>query len=92
MRRPRIDRRATEPVNARSAVGLRMLLSACYAPVFLAGAALFALWSVLSGPGSTPSDLVLAVLSGVCAALAAAALTDVAVLVHRRRMRPRPPW
>jgi hypothetical protein len=79
-------------VNARSALGLRLLLSACYAPVFLAGAALLALWSVLSTPGSTPSGAVLAVLSGVCAALAAAALTDVAVLAHRRRMRPRPRW
>ncbi len=92
MRRFRMDRSATEPVNARSAVGLRLLLSVCYTPVFLAASALLALWSVLSEPGSSPSGLVLAVLSGVCAALAATAATDAAVLVHRRRMRPRPRW
>jgi hypothetical protein len=89
MRRLRFDRSGTEPVTARSAVGLRLLLSVFYAPVFLAAVALLALWSVLSGPHSTPSDLLLAVLSGVCAALAATALADAAVLMHRRRMRPR---
>jgi hypothetical protein len=76
-------------VTARSAVGLRLLLAVCYAPVFMAAAALLALWSVLSGPHGTPSDLLLAVLSGVCAMLAATALTDAAVLARRRRMRPR---
>lgn len=87
------DRRGTEPVNARSAEGLRLLLSVCYTPVFLAAAALLALWSVLATPGSSPSGLVLAVLSGVCAALAALAVGDAAVLVHRRRMmRTRPRW
>jgi hypothetical protein len=92
MRRIRLDRSGTEAVNARSAVGLRLVLSVCYTPVFLAAAALLALWSVLSGPGSSPSGLVLAVLSGCCAALAAVAGADAAVLIHRRRMRPRPPW
>lgn len=88
MRHLRLDRGGTEPVNARSAEGLRLLLSVCSAPVFLAGAALLALWSVLSGPRSAPSDLVLAVLSGVCAAVAAVAVADAAVLAHRRRTRP----
>ena len=92
MRRIHLDRSATEPANARSAVGLRLLLSVCYAPVFLAAAALLALWSVLSAPGSSPGSVVLAVLSGVCAALAAVAAADAAVLMHRRRMRPRPRW
>jgi hypothetical protein len=92
MRSLRTDRSGTEPVNARSAQGLRLLLSVCYAPVFLAAAALLALWSVLTEPGSTPSGLVLAVLSGVCAALAAVAVTDAAMLVHRRRMTRARPW
>ncbi|GAB2608994.1 hypothetical protein GCM10027168_47490 [Streptomyces capparidis] len=79
---PRRSRSGTEPVNARSAVGLRMLLSAVYAPLFAVGAAGFSLAAGDAPPGRFTRY---AVLAALCAALTAAALADLAVLTHRRR-------
>lgn len=77
-------RAGTEPVNARSPVGLRLLLSAVYVPVFTAAAVLFAVWSVRSGPHDSPGTTVLDAIAGGCAALALVAALDLVVLLRRR--------
>ncbi|MCX4617667.1 DUF6343 family protein [Streptomyces mirabilis] len=81
----RWERTGTEPVTARSALGLRLLLSACFTPVFVAAAVLFAVWSMRSGPGSSPTSSQLAALAGLCAVLAVLSLADLAVVLRRRR-------
>ncbi|MFP1624703.1 DUF6343 family protein [Streptomyces sp. 5K101] len=86
----RWERTGTEPVTARSALGLRLLLSACFMPLFVAAAVLFAIWSTRSKPGSTPTSSELALLAGLCAVLAVLAAVDLTVILRRRR-RERPP-
>ncbi|PTH83683.1 hypothetical protein C9J60_36910 [Streptomyces sp. A244] len=86
----RRERTGTEPVTARSALGLRLLLASCYTPLFIAASALFAVWSTQSRPGSSPTSSQLAVLSGVCAVLAVIAAVDLAVILRRRKSE-RPP-
>ncbi|WP_258053812.1 DUF6343 family protein, partial [Streptomyces sp. Ru72] len=39
----RHERTGTEPVTARSALGLRLLLAICYTPLFIAATVLFAM-------------------------------------------------
>ncbi|WP_327287254.1 DUF6343 family protein [Streptomyces sp. NBC_01198] len=78
-------RSGTEPVRARSALGLRLTLSLFFAPLFLAGTGLLAWWAAESGPGDSPGRTALAVLSGVCAFLFLVAAADAAVLLHRRK-------
>ncbi|MFI2205615.1 DUF6343 family protein [Streptomyces sp. NPDC020192] len=83
------ERSGTEPVTARSALGLRLLLSVCFAPLFVAAAVLFAVWSAHSGPGSSPTSSQLASLAGVCAALTVFSVADAAVVLRRRRRERR---
>jgi hypothetical protein len=52
------------------------LLSICFTPLFIAASVLFAVWSTHSRPGSSPTSSQLAVLAGVCAALAVIAAVD----------------
>ncbi|GGX90527.1 DUF6343 family protein [Streptomyces minutiscleroticus] len=78
------DRSGSEHVTARSALGLRLLLSAVFAPLFLAACGLLAWWSAGSDADSAPSDTVTAVLSAVCGVLFLVAVADLAVLVRRR--------
>jgi hypothetical protein len=81
-RRPRTG---TEPMTARSALRLRLLLSAIYTPLFLAGAVLFAVWAARSDAGSSPSSGALGAVAIVCAVMSLLALTDLMVVQHRRR-------
>ena len=81
----RWERTGTEPVTARSALGLRLLLAAFFAPLFAAAAVLFAVWSAHSGPGSSPTPSQLAALAGLCAALAVFSAADLIVILRRRR-------
>ena len=86
------ERTGTEPATARSALGLRLLLSAVFLPVFLTATALFSYWALASGPQDVPSSGSLRVLAIACAVLSALALADLlAVLRRRRRERPPPP-
>lgn len=89
----RWERTGTEPLTARSALRLRLILSLIFIPLFLAGTALFWYWMVASGPRDAPSSDSLRVLTIVCAVLSVLALLDlVVVLLRRRRERPpRPP-
>ncbi|MEV6316589.1 DUF6343 family protein [Streptomyces sp. NPDC051776] len=83
-------RTGTEPVTARSALGLRKLLAVIYTPVFLAGAVLFAIWASRSHAGSSPSSGALGAIAIVCAVLSLLALTDLMVVEHRlKRERAR---
>ncbi|MGC5360831.1 DUF6343 family protein [Streptomyces sp. DT24] len=80
----RPGREGTEPITARSAVGLRMILASVALPVFAVGTVLLALWAADSGPHDSPSSLVVSVLAGICGALALFAALDLAVLLRRR--------
>jgi hypothetical protein len=87
----RRERTGTEPVTARSALGLRLLLSSVFVPVFLAATALFWYWTGESGPRDVPSSGSLRVLAIACAVVAALALLDLVVLLMRRRREHPPP-
>ncbi|MGW4734372.1 DUF6343 family protein [Streptomyces shenzhenensis] len=78
-----------EPVTARSAVRLRLLLSWIFLPVFMAAAACFALWAAGSGPGASPGRAVLVTIAAICAIIAFLAAVDLSVLVGRLRRERR---
>lgn len=96
---PEAGRTGTEPVTARSPLGLRLVLSAVYVPVFLVATVGFAIWAAHSDPGSSPTGTVLSILAGGCAVLTVVAAADLLVVLRRRRRgpagtppgRPRPP-
>ncbi|UXI82114.1 hypothetical protein N6Q81_30715, partial [Streptomyces vinaceusdrappus] len=79
-RRPRTG---TEPVTAQSPLGLRLVLSAVFLPLFLAGAAYFGVWAADADPGDGPGRGGLVVLAVVCAALALPALAALMVVLRR---------
>ncbi|MEU2284599.1 DUF6343 family protein [Streptomyces sp. NPDC013178] len=85
----RYERTGTEPVTARSALGLRLLLSVCFTPLFVGATVLFAVWSTRSDAGSTPTASQLAGLAAACGALAVFSAVNLAVVLRRRR-RERP--
>ncbi|WP_037732517.1 DUF6343 family protein [Streptomyces megasporus] len=85
MRIPGRSRTGTEPVTARSALGLRLLLSVLYLPVFIAGTVLFALWAARAEPGDSPSADSLTKVAWICAALALLGAVDLAIVLTRRR-------
>lgn len=76
-------------MTARSALGVRLILSLLFIPVFLAGTALFWYWAVNSGPRDVPSSDSLRTLTLVCAVLAVLAVIDLLVVVTRRRRERR---
>ncbi|MER6529963.1 DUF6343 family protein [Streptomyces sp. NPDC001508] len=78
-------RTGSEPVTARSPLRLRLLLSGIFLPVFVAAAALFALWARASGPGGSPHRAVLITIAALCAIIAFLAVVDLLVVVRRLR-------
>ncbi|CAM5695499.1 putative protein OS=Streptomyces tendae OX=1932 GN=GUR47_04015 PE=4 SV=1 [Streptomyces tendae] len=74
----------SEPVHARSALRLRLLLSGL-PPLFLAGAAFFGAWAADTASGYSPGRGTLAVIAAVCGALALPAAADLLVVVRRLR-------
>ncbi|MFR9676770.1 DUF6343 family protein [Streptomyces sp. TR06-5] len=87
----RRERTGTEPATARSALGLRLLLSSVFVPLFLAGTGLFWYWTEQSGPRDVPSSDSLRVLAIVCAILAFLSLLDLIAVLRRRRRERRGP-
>jgi hypothetical protein len=87
----RFPRTGTEPVTAQSPLGLRLLLSGVFLPVFTGAAVFFGVWAADPGPGDSPGPGPLSVLTAVCAAVALLAAVDLLVVVRRlereRRMR-----
>ncbi|MFH9226163.1 DUF6343 family protein [Streptomyces lydicus] len=81
----RYERTGTEPVTGRSALGMRLWLSVCFMPLFVAATVLFAVWASRSDTGSTPTPSQLGGLAAVCAALAVIAAVDLAVVLRRRK-------
>ncbi|WP_257579365.1 hypothetical protein [Streptomyces sp. JJ38] len=81
-------RSGTEPVRARSAVRLRLLLGLLFTPLFIAGAVLFWAWAAASGPHDVPTDGSLRVIAVLFTALAVFSLLDLLV-VQRRLLRAR---
>lgn len=85
-----LPRTGTEPVTARSALRLRLVLSLLFTPLFLGGAVLFWVWSGRAGPEDVPSADSLRTLAWISTALAVFALLDLLVVVWRtRRARSR---
>ncbi|MEU3949745.1 DUF6343 family protein [Streptomyces sp. NPDC029526] len=81
----RFPRTGTEPVTARSPLGLRLLLSGFFLPVFCAATVLFALWAAGSGEGDSPGRGPLVGITVLCGALALIAAADLFIVVRRRR-------
>lgn len=81
----RVPRSGTEPVTAQSPLRLRLLLSAVFLPLFLAGAAYFGVWAADTGAGDSPGRGALVVVAAVCAAFALLAVTDLMVVTGRLR-------
>nr|WP_254667998.1 DUF6343 family protein [Streptomyces griseus] len=82
-------RSGTEPLTARSALGLRLILSIGGVTLFIALTVLLAFWSASSGAKDSPGPTSLAVLAGLCGLFAVIAAVDL-VVVLRRRSQERP--
>lgn len=80
-------RAGDEPITARSALGVRLVLAVLFTPLFLAGTALFWYWATQAGPGDVPGVDSLRSLTAICAGLSLFALTDLIVVLRRRRKR-----
>jgi hypothetical protein len=78
-------RTGTEPATARSALRLRLLLSAVFLPLFAAATAAFAVWAASAEPGDSPGPDALTVLAVVCGLLALASALDLVVVSGRSR-------
>jgi Family of unknown function (DUF6343) len=87
---PHLSRTGTEPVTARSALRIRLILAVIFTPVFLAGTALFWFWMTQTGPGDAPGAGSLRTLTVICGALALFSVIDLLVLLRRRRGRAPP--
>lgn len=81
----RFERTGTEPITARSALGVRLILALLFTPLFLAATAGFAVWAAGAGETDAPSRGSLLTLTVICAALALFAATDLFVVLRRRR-------
>ncbi|MET8772004.1 DUF6343 family protein [Streptomyces sp. NPDC004658] len=81
----RHPRTGTEPATARSAVRLRLLLSAVFLPLFAAATAGFAVWAAREGPGDSPGSGPLTTHAAVCGLLALTAALDLVVVSGRSR-------
>ncbi|MER7840794.1 DUF6343 family protein [Streptomyces sp. NPDC096040] len=86
----RVPRTGTEPVTARSAVRLRLLLSGIFLPLFAASCVLFGVWAAHSRAVDSPGRAVLVALAVVCGVLALAAALDLLVVMRRLRRERRP--
>ncbi|MFD7443872.1 DUF6343 family protein [Streptomyces sp. NPDC059909] len=84
------ERTGTEPMTARSVLGLRLLLASAAMLVSLVATVLFALRAASSGPGASPGATELAALAWACGLLTLTAAIDLVVSL-RRRSRERPP-
>nr|WP_093840469.1 DUF6343 family protein [Streptomyces aidingensis] len=88
----RFPRTGDEPVTAQSAVGLRLLLSLVFVPVFVFLTVLFLVWWLTSDAGDRPSPDDLRMLTLIAAVVTLLAGADLAVIVRRlRRERGSPP-
>lgn len=83
-----LERTGTEPITARSPLGIRLLLSGLFLPLFLAATVGFGYWTSQAGPRDVPGEGSLRTLTVIFAVLTLFALVDL-VIVLRRRARAR---
>ncbi|MBJ6642477.1 hypothetical protein H4N48_03270 [Streptomyces sp. BSE7-9] len=81
----RYPRTGTEPVTARSALRLRLLLASVFLPIFVAGTVLFAVWAAGADEGDSPGSGPLTFLAVVCGVLVLTAALDLGVVLRRLR-------
>ncbi|MEU5714458.1 DUF6343 family protein [Streptomyces sp. NPDC020403] len=81
---PARGRSGTEPLTARSALGLRLVLSLGGVALFIALTVLLAFWAASSGANDSPGPTPLAVLAGLCGLFAVIAAVDLVVILRRR--------
>ncbi|QBJ89364.1 hypothetical protein D0Z67_02920 [Streptomyces seoulensis] len=79
----RRERTGTEPVTARSALKLRLVLSVAGLPVFVLGTVVFAVWAGAVGRQDVPDPTQLTVLAVICGVLALFAAADLVVVLLR---------
>lgn len=91
MRAGRRTRTGTEPVNARSPLRLRMILASVFVPVFAAVTGLLWYWTTQTGPGDSPDQGALRLLTLLCALVTFFAVVDLLVVLRRRRRERVPP-
>ncbi|UQA90658.1 DUF6343 family protein [Streptomyces halobius] len=84
MKRPRTG---TEPLTARSALRLRLILAAIGLVAFTAGTFRFAIWTSGTTADESPGPTVLLVLTVVCGVLALTAALDLVVVLRRLRRK-----
>ena len=80
----RYPRTGTEPATARSALGVRLVLSLLFTPLFLGATLVFAGWARVSSAQDTPSRDALWSLALVCGVLFVLAAVDLCVVLRRR--------
>ncbi|WP_129842862.1 DUF6343 family protein [Streptomyces sp. RFCAC02] len=85
--RDRGRRTGTEPVTAQSDLGLRLILSWIFVPLFLAATVLFAVWWGAADDDNTPNPTQLGWLTLVCALLTIVAVIDLLVVSRLRARR-----
>lgn len=78
-----LPRTGSEPLTARSALRLRLILSVLFTPLFIAGAILFWTWSGNAGPDDVPTADSLRMLAWLSTALAVFAVIDLLVVLWR---------
>ncbi|MEU9919898.1 DUF6343 family protein [Streptomyces griseoluteus] len=79
----RRERTGTEPVTARSALKLRLVLSVIGLLVFVLGTVLFAVWAGAVRQQDVPDPTQLTVLAVICGVLAVFAAVDLVVVLLR---------
>ncbi|MGW5333153.1 DUF6343 family protein [Streptomyces bauhiniae] len=79
----RRERTGTEPVTARSALKLRLVLSVIGLLVFVLGTVLFAVWAGAVRQQDVPDPTQLTVLAVICGVLALFAAVDLVVVLLR---------
>ncbi|AUG80490.1 hypothetical protein CFP65_5808 [Kitasatospora sp. MMS16-BH015] len=77
-------RRGTEPVNARTDLELRRVLSRIFVVLFVFGTAAFTVLAARTGSGPAPNRATYLVFAALCTGAAVIALLD--LLVIRRRL------
>ncbi|MGH3309228.1 MAG: DUF6343 family protein [Streptomyces sp.] len=75
----------SEPVTARSALRVRLILATLFTPLFLAATGLFWYWMTQTGPGDAPGVGSLRTLTLICAGLALFSVVDLTVVLLRRK-------
>lgn len=78
-----LPRTGSEPLTARSALRLRLILSVLFTPLFILGAVVFWVWSSNAGPQDVPTGDSLRLLAWISTGLAVFAAIDLLIVLWR---------